>query len=202
MTPTNRPPQATLLGHYAGFISRLIAFVIDVIVISAILFSVGWFLNTSIDMLQLRSIIERAIAASVELKKIAAFIFSPTFYSILTLAIIVTYYVFFWTVAGQTIGKAVMGVKIVPRHGKKLKLHQAVLRYLGYYLSAIPFGLGFLWILVDDRRLGWHDKLAGTCVIYVWDARPDELFLTGAMRNLAARRDALKVYLTSRKKKS
>jgi uncharacterized RDD family membrane protein YckC len=39
------------------------------------------------------------------------------------------------------------------------------------------FFLGFLWILIDNRRQGWHDKMAGTCVIYNWPARPDENFL-------------------------
>jgi uncharacterized RDD family membrane protein YckC len=40
----------------------------------------------------------------------------------------------------------------------------------------IPLFLGFFWILIDDRRQGWHDKIAGTCVVYTWHARPDETF--------------------------
>ena len=38
-------------------------------------------------------------------------------------------------------------------------------RYFSYYLSLIPFGLGFLWIAFDARKQGWHDKLAWTAVI-------------------------------------
>jgi uncharacterized RDD family membrane protein YckC len=38
-------------------------------------------------------------------------------------------------------------------------------RYLGYYDSTIPFLLGLMWVGIDKRKQGWHDKLAGTVVI-------------------------------------
>jgi uncharacterized RDD family membrane protein YckC len=50
-----------------------------------------------------------------------------------------------------------------------------LLRLVGYALSIIPFGIGFLCCLWDDRRHGWHDKLAGTCVIYWRRSRVTEL---------------------------
>jgi len=201
MTPSGHSAKATLLGHYAGFVSRLVAFIIDMAIVSITLISVGWFVTATMQMLQLDAIIEAAIAPYPLLQKVNAFLFSPAFYSLISLVYIITYYIFFWTIAGQTIGKSIMGIKIVTRYGKKVKLYQAILRYFGYYISAIPIGLGFLWILIDDRLLAWHDKIAGTCVVYVWDARPDELFLTGAMQNLIARREALKAFIASRKKK-
>ena len=42
---------------------------------------------------------------------------------------------------------------------------QLVGRYLGYYVSILALGLGFLWIAFDKRKQGWHDKLAGTVVV-------------------------------------
>ena len=42
---------------------------------------------------------------------------------------------------------------------------QNIIRYLGYFISFLPLGLGFLWIAFDERKQGWHDKLAGTVVI-------------------------------------
>jgi uncharacterized RDD family membrane protein YckC len=194
------PPPGSLLGHYAGIVSRLIAFVIDVVIISGLLFFTGWFITTSMKMVQFQSILAKVAEQSPLFQKIVDFVFSPAFYSIASLIIVVAYYLFFWTVAGQTIGKAVMGIKIVARRGGKLKLHQMIIRYFGYYVSAIPFGLGFLWIVIDDRRLAWHDKLAGTCVVYVWDARPDELFLAGAMQTIVARGKAIQAFLDSQKK--
>jgi uncharacterized RDD family membrane protein YckC len=40
-----------------------------------------------------------------------------------------------------------------------------VIRLLCYFVSALPFYLGFLWAAFDRRKQGWHDKIAGTVVI-------------------------------------
>ncbi len=39
------------------------------------------------------------------------------------------------------------------------------LRMLGMYVSSAVFYLGFIWILVDKRRRGFHDLIAGTVVV-------------------------------------
>lgn len=66
---------------------------------------------------------------------------------------------------GQTIGKRAMGIKVVRTDGKPLDYPEAVIRYLAYLISAIPFFLGFLWIIWDEKKQGWHDKLAKTLVV-------------------------------------
>jgi uncharacterized RDD family membrane protein YckC len=48
----------------------------------------------------------------------------------------------------------------------KPTVKQSVIRYLAYYVSLIPLGLGFFWIAWDDKKQGWHDKIAGTIVIH------------------------------------
>ena len=47
---------------------------------------------------------------------------------------------------------------------------QCIVRYLGYFVSALPLGLGFIWVAFDKRKQGWHDKIARTLV--VGSARP------------------------------
>ncbi|MGB8643978.1 MAG: RDD family protein [Anaerolineae bacterium] len=74
------------------------------------------------------------------------------------------YYYYFWTTTGQTIGKGVMKIKVVATDGTKVTPMKAVLRYVGYYVSAI-FLLGYIWILFDKDKQGWHDKIAGTYVV-------------------------------------
>ena len=49
---------------------------------------------------------------------------------------------------------------------------QLLTRYLSYLISTLPLGIGFLWIAIDPQRQGWHDKLAGTSVVYRWHAKP------------------------------
>lgn len=192
--------QATLEGHYAGITSRLIAFVIDIIIISAVIFSTSWFIATTYRLLQLEPIIKELDQRSPVLAKLTSIITSPIFYSLISILFIASYYVFFWTIAGQTPGKGIMGLRVLSRRGHRLKLGYAILRYIGYYISIIPFGLGIIWILIDDRRLAWHDKLAGTCVVYAWEAKPDENFLVIQTSKLIARTQAIRAYIEHRRK--
>jgi uncharacterized RDD family membrane protein YckC len=76
------------------------------------------------------------------------------------------YYVGFWTNDGQTMGKTIVGLKVIRTDGTQLSVGRALLRYLGYIVSASLFSIGFLWAAFDPKRQGWHDKLAGTLVVY------------------------------------
>lgn len=74
--------------------------------------------------------------------------------------------VLFWTFRESTPGKMALGLRVVDAAtGGHPTTAQYVGRYFGYYLSAIPFGLGFVWVALDPRKQGWHDKLAGTVVV-------------------------------------
>ncbi len=74
--------------------------------------------------------------------------------------------VFLWLKRGSTPGKDAISAKIVDaKTGNPPTFGQSVIRYLGYYVSAIPFGLGLLWVAFDPRKQGWHDKMAGTVVV-------------------------------------
>ena len=79
--------------------------------------------------------------------------------------IISLYNIVFWWLRGQTPGKWLLGLRVVALGGGKVTLGQAVARFAGYLLSALPFYLGFLWILGSERR-GFHDRLARTEVVY------------------------------------
>jgi uncharacterized RDD family membrane protein YckC len=72
----------------------------------------------------------------------------------------------FWIWKSATPGKMVISAKIVD--AKTLgepSTGQLVVRYIGYFISAFVFCLGFLWVAIDKRKQGWHDKIAGTLVI-------------------------------------
>jgi uncharacterized RDD family membrane protein YckC len=77
-----------------------------------------------------------------------------------------TFIFLFWIISSATPGKMAVGAKIVDaKTGTKPQAKQFLIRYLGYYVSALPLGLGFLWVAFDSQKQGWHDKLAGTVVI-------------------------------------
>lgn len=72
----------------------------------------------------------------------------------------------FWFYKSATPGKMVIKSIIVDATtGDKPTVKQFIIRYLGYFLSAIPLGLGLLAVGWDKRKQGWHDKLANTVVI-------------------------------------
>ena len=73
---------------------------------------------------------------------------------------------FFWIKFQATPGKMLIASKIVDaRTGNPPTKGQYVGRYLAYFISLLPLGLGFFWVAFDKRKQGWHDKLAGTVVI-------------------------------------
>ena len=59
--------------------------------------------------------------------------------------------------------------------GSPIGARQAVLRTLALPLSFLLLGLGFLGILTNRDRHALHDRLAGTAVVYSWDARAARL---------------------------
>ncbi|MBF0218021.1 MAG: RDD family protein [Gammaproteobacteria bacterium] len=72
-----------------------------------------------------------------------------------------------WLRYGGTPGKLLLNCYIVDAQtGDKLQPGQAILRYLAYFVSTIPLGLGFFWIIWHPRRQGFHDLIASTVVIH------------------------------------
>ena len=146
---------------YAGFISRAIAFIIDIIVMAVAIAVAIALAQAVLGFFTLYGLLGQRVMDSAPFQ-----IITGVAVAILGAVVAIGYPVGFWVVLGQTPGKVLMGVRVSRVTGKPLTIRRALLRYLGYLLSAIPLGLGFLWVLMDDRRQGWHDKLAGTYVFY------------------------------------
>ncbi|MEN9681875.1 MAG: hypothetical protein RLZZ627_1768 [Pseudomonadota bacterium] len=71
-----------------------------------------------------------------------------------------------WDRKQGTLGKLALGLRIVDAETlQPLSRKQELIRYLGYFLSTLPLGLGFLWIMADPRKQGFHDRLAGSVVV-------------------------------------
>jgi uncharacterized RDD family membrane protein YckC len=74
--------------------------------------------------------------------------------------------VVFWITRQATPGKMAISAEVVDaKTGNAPSTGQCIGRYLGYFVSSIPLGLGLFWVAFDKRKQGWHDKLAGTVVI-------------------------------------
>ncbi len=67
---------------------------------------------------------------------------------------------------GQTVGKAALGIQVrSSTSGGPLGYGRAFLRYVGRIVSTIPLFLGYFWMLWDDNKQTWHDKIAGSVVV-------------------------------------
>lgn len=82
----------------------------------------------------------------------------------------------FWIYRQATPGKMILSLRIVDAAtGNAPSIGQCIGRYFAYFVSIIPLGLGLLWVAFDDRKQGWHDKLAGTVVVRVRKQRDTQL---------------------------
>jgi len=72
-----------------------------------------------------------------------------------------------WKLKGTTIGGIVCNLRVVRTDGRDIEWETAIVRALGCFLSLIPAGLGFIWMVFDGNRQTWHDKIAGTVVVRV-----------------------------------
>lgn len=173
---SQQEPQG-YLGHYAGFISRTMAFVIDMIITVFVIVAVTWFLSVTVSIFQLSATWEYLLGRIPQLERWFGWVYNPLTGSLVAIIYLFLYHALFVTVVGQTPGKLLMGLRVLTTSGGRVPFWRAGLRFVGYFISMVFLFLGFIWVLVDDRRQGWHDKIAGTYVVYAWAARPDERFL-------------------------
>ena len=162
------------LGQYAGFITRLCAWLLDRLILAGVFFVihfVGDYLVTTYTSGS--DLIESIMTAIVYL---------------IDLIIYIIYFVGSWMIAGQTIGKSLFGLRVVRSDGERLKLRNALIRLIGYWLSSFLFYAGFWWSLFDKKRQTLHDHLAGTIVVYseTWEERAQQKILL--KHHLAQRR--------------
>jgi uncharacterized RDD family membrane protein YckC len=161
--PPSGPPVIigeSLQGKYAGFASRFAAFAADVGV------SVGVF------MLVLAAI---SFAARVLTGEDIAWNRGDTWVVIAYAVWAFVYFAYSWAASGRTAGMALFGVRVVRDDGTDASGRQAVVRTLAFPLSFLFLGLGFVGILLGDRRRALHDVIARTAVVYSWDARAARL---------------------------
>ena len=76
------------------------------------------------------------------------------------------YFGYFWSKNGQSIGMKLLNMKVVSQDGEPLSFVRAGLRgSVGYWISSIVFGLGFIWAAFDSEKEAWHDKIFDTWVV-------------------------------------
>lgn len=144
----------TAVPIYAGLVTRAVAFVIDAAIVNGVAFVVGASASLALSIF------------GVSLDEL------PSTVSILVgaggwLLLNIAYFAGSWTLTGQTRGMRFMTIRVVLADGRPLSVRRALRRLLGMVIAALPLFAGYLLILVDDRRRGLHDRIAGTVVLFL-----------------------------------
>jgi uncharacterized RDD family membrane protein YckC len=150
----------SLQGQYAGVVTRFAAFGIDVLVAST-LFALGGRVVEFVLSSVLGEVVSLSEAPVASIVALAAWL--------------VVYFAYPIAVSGRTLGMAVVGLEVVTMDGRDVSSGSAVLRTLVLPLSLIFLGIGILMVLVNRQRRALHDLIAGTAVVYSWNARAARL---------------------------
>jgi uncharacterized RDD family membrane protein YckC len=136
-------------------VTRAIAFAVDAAIIDLIALVVGVGVGLALSILSVSNDLQVVLLA---------------FGGVAFLVWTVGYFAVFWSTTGQTPGNRLMRLRVCKEDGAVLRPRRAVLRFGALVLAALPLLAGFLTVLVDDRRRGLHDMLAGTVVVAVPEA--------------------------------
>ncbi|MFN8485821.1 MAG: RDD family protein [Anaerolineae bacterium] len=189
--------DSDLQGQYAGFISRAVGLVVDLVVVYLTTITVAWFTSGALSLvgIDINNCPTMQFTGLFSLLREAACYVARWFLVGWAALVPIGYFLLFWTLGGQTIGDYMVGVKVIRTDGGDVGFIRALIRWIGFVLCILSLGIGFLWVVIDDRRQGWHDKLAHTCVVYAWQARLNETTMNKVRRWLHQRqmkRDAKK----------
>lgn len=159
-TARSTVPPTGRQGHYAGAVTRLVAFAVD------------WGAVWGTCSVGLAAVTLTVQLVTGHLLKVTSekYVFAAT---LVVWAFV--YFAYQWSLSGKTIGMALMGIRVVAKDGTAITGGQAVVRTLILPLSFLFLGLGFVGILFTKDRHAFHDRMAGTVVVYSWDARAARL---------------------------
>jgi uncharacterized RDD family membrane protein YckC len=142
------------LPTYAGLVTRGVAFVIDAAIVNTVAFVVGASASLALSIFGV-SLDELPTGVGVAVGAGGWLVLS------------IAYFAGSWALAGQTRGMRLMAIRVARTNGEPLSFRRGLRRLVGMVIAALPLFAGYLLILVDDRRRGLHDRLAGTVVVFL-----------------------------------
>jgi uncharacterized RDD family membrane protein YckC len=134
------PSTSLTAAPKAGFWIRVLAFIIDSIIVGVVNVLVAAILNQSTSG---RTGIQTLLG--------------------------IIYFTYFWSASspwpGQTVGDKLLSLRVIRTDGSDLSIVQAFIRYVGLVISFIVIFIGVIWVAFDPNKQGWADKIAGTYVV-------------------------------------
>jgi len=147
-------------GRYAGPVTRLLAYLADLGIISVLF---------GLTLTLVSAAIEVATPWKINLSKDGLGV------TIIYLAWAGLYFANSWMLRAKSPGMALLGLRIVRADGTELDRRHALIRIAAFPLGFLTLGLGFLGIILGRSRQAIYDRIADTAVVYGWDARTAKL---------------------------
>jgi uncharacterized RDD family membrane protein YckC len=140
----------------ATFLNRLIAWIIDYIIVVILSFLLAAIVGLLLGVIgQTTGGLSEPLAFLLSQSMILPIFLLPFLY-----------YGYFWSSKAQSVGMGMMNIKVIKKNGENLSFLMAGLRgTIGYWISGLILGIGYLWALFDAQRDAWHDKLFSTTVL-------------------------------------
>lgn len=165
-------PEAVENVAYAGFWTRLAAFLID-----SVLVWVGLLLVRLV-MIFVSSGLDGTILGG-------NILFHYSLTDIVVYVAEVVYFILFTYYSGATLGKRALNLRVVNANGGKLSLWDVVYREtIGRFLCAVTIGIGYIFVAADKEKRGLHDMLCDTRVIYAKTMKIYPVYYTTAGRRV------------------
>ncbi|MCR2833229.1 RDD family protein [Parerythrobacter lacustris] len=140
------------MENYAGFWLRVVAYIIDAIIVGIVGFVIGMIFGVG------------AVSTGTDIS-------DPTgggnaVLQMISIAIGVAYFAGMESSSWQaTVGKKALGLVVTDLNGQRISLGRAIGRYFGKILSALILLIGFIMVAFTERKQGLHDMIAGTLVL-------------------------------------
>lgn len=144
------------MKKYAGYLPRSIAGIIDLIILYSISTIIGVFFER-------QQLIPNAFLQTDRLTNIQIGLGNLITDTVRLLPGLLFCYLI--STKKYTPGKYLMGIRIIKETGRNLTFWEAFLREFCKAISLLVLGLGLIWILIDKKRQGWHDKLIKSVVV-------------------------------------
>lgn len=147
MPPGAYAPQAyAATGNYGGFWIRVVAYIIDAIILGVV--------NGAVDAV-LHANPGDPNASGNGIAGLLNFIIAGA------------YFAGFWTAWGASLGQRIFGLRVVDANTMQpITAGKAVLRYIGLFIAFAVCFIGVIWVAFDARKQGWADKIASTLVVH------------------------------------
>jgi len=150
-----RPPASSPIG-YGGFWIRLVAYLIDAILLNIVFGIIGAIIGVSLIPADPAKIDPMEAMSSMGTFQLVALVVTWLYFALMESS-----------PRGATVGKMVVGLRVVTEQGQRLTFLNATGRFFAKFISAIILFIGYLMAAFTDRKRALHDIIAGTLVIKV-----------------------------------